>query len=87
MNQIILLDQTIEECAELIVACEKLKRNIVPDNPTPVTKEEAIESIKEEIADVQVCLGKLTRELGISLAEIDEIMTQKIGRARDRLNA
>ena len=85
MSLVMMLDQTIEECAELIMACEKLKRNIVPGNPTPVTEEEALESIKEEIADIQVCLGKLTRMLGISLSEIDEIMTQKIARAKERL--
>jgi len=85
MSLVMMLDQTIEECAELIMACEKLKRNIVPGNPTPVTEEEALESIKEEIADIQVCLGKLTRMLGISLSEIDEIMTQKIARAEERL--
>ena len=85
MSLVMMLDQTIEECAELIMACEKLKRNIVPGNPTPVTEEEALESIKEEIADIQVCLDKLTRMLGISLSEIDEIMTQKIARAEERL--
>ena len=85
MSCTIMLDQTIEERAELIVACEKLKRNITPGNPTPVTEEEALESVKEEIADIQVCLGKLTRVLGISLSEIDEIMTQKIARAEERL--
>lgn len=85
MSCTIMLDQTIEECAELIGACLKLKRNITPGNPTPVTEEEALESVKEEIADIQVCLGKLTRVLGISLSEIDEIMTQKIARAEERL--
>ena len=85
MSLVMMLDQTIEECAELIMACEKLKRNIVPGNPTPVTKDEAIASVTEEIADVTTCMIKLMDKLGISMRTINEIVLQKILRAQERM--
>lgn len=50
------LEQLTEECAELQQACLKLIRKIDDTNPTPKTKDEIIENIKEEIADVQLCI-------------------------------
>ena len=80
-----MLTQTAEECGELNVACLKLERIIRGENKTPVSEDDALDAVTEEIADVQVCVGELTRALGISLADIDEIMTRKIDRARERL--
>lgn len=85
MSLVMMLDQTIEECAELIVACEKLKRNIVPGNPTPVTKDEAIASVTEEIADVNVCMVKVMMELNISADDVVDTMRWKAMRAQERM--
>ena len=85
MSLVMMLDQTIEECAELIMACEKLKRNIVPGNPTPVTKDEAIASVTEEIADVNVCMVKVMAELNISAGDVADAMRRKIKRAQERM--
>lgn len=46
------LDQLMEECSELLVACSKRKRALQGTNPTPVTAEKAWEAVKEESQDV-----------------------------------
>ena len=46
------LDQLMEECSELLVACSKRKRALKGTNPTPVTAEEALQEIKHESQDV-----------------------------------
>ena len=46
------IDQLMEECSELLVACSKRKRALQGTNPTPVTAEEAMQGIKEESQDV-----------------------------------
>ena len=46
------IDQLMEECSELLVACSKRKRALQWTNPTPVTAEEALQEIKEESQDV-----------------------------------
>ena len=67
-----LLAQLAEECAELAKASLKLRRVITTSSsPTPVSKEDAINDIAEEIADVRLCL----KVLGY-----DEIFKDKIKR-------
>ena len=46
------LDQLMEECSELLVACSKRKRALQGTNPTPVTVEQAWREIKQESQDV-----------------------------------
>ena len=46
------IEQLMEECSELLVACSKRKRALGRTNPTPVTAEEALQEIKEESQDV-----------------------------------
>ncbi|MBR1616316.1 MAG: hypothetical protein IJ673_12700, partial [Treponema sp.] len=47
-----LLTQLAEECGELTQAALKLRRAITSRNPTPVTRQEAVEKLHEEAADV-----------------------------------
>ena len=54
-----LLEQFAEECAELAHALLKLARIRRGENPTPVTEEEAIRNVHEELADVENCLTVL----------------------------
>lgn len=54
-----ILAQLMEECAELIQAAAKMRRNLKPDNPTPISKEEALGMLAEETADVFGCLAVL----------------------------
>lgn len=51
-----LLCQLAEECAELVQAALKLRRVYTGKNPTPITDEEAISGLLEEIADVRLCI-------------------------------
>lgn len=46
------IDQMLEEIAELQIACCKRKRALKKRNPTPMTAEEALVGIKEESQDV-----------------------------------
>ena len=50
------LAQLAEEATELAQAALKYRRVITGTNPTPVSKEEALEHLREEIADVDLCL-------------------------------
>ena len=54
-----ILCQLAEECAELTQAALKLRRALTGKNPTPVTNEQAIDGLIEEIADVQLCIEML----------------------------
>lgn len=58
-----LLCQLAEECSELAQAALKLRRVLDRVNPTPVTYDEAIESLYEEAADVTGCLAVLDIEV------------------------
>ena len=63
------LEQTAEECVELAEAitsllrlahaCQKEARRLRGENPTPATEAECRAAIREEMADVSVCLGRL----------------------------
>ena len=52
VSEIDRIDQLMEECSELLVACSKRKRALQGTNPTLVTAEKAWEEIKEESQDV-----------------------------------
>lgn len=51
-----LLLQLAEECSELAQAALKLRRTMVPGNPTPVTQDKALANLREEIVDVLTVL-------------------------------
>jgi NTP pyrophosphatase (non-canonical NTP hydrolase) len=78
-----LLCQLAEEASELAQAALKLRRTIVPGNPTPVTKEEAEAAVLEEVADVLLLIGIL----GIldDSDEIFQIQTRKMERWLNRI--
>ena len=50
------LEQLVEECAELQQVCMKYIRKLDDTNPTPKTKESIIANMTEEVADVQLCI-------------------------------
>lgn len=51
-----LLAQLAEEAAELAQAALKYRRALTEDNPTPASVEEALRSLQETIADVDLCI-------------------------------
>ena len=53
------LEQLAEECAELAQVSLKYARLLRGENPTPKTEQECLESLTEEIADVELCISIL----------------------------
>lgn len=84
LSQAELLAQLAEEAAELSKAALKLRRVCDGTNPTPVTYDEALRNIKEEIADVKLLLSILG--LDSNYMEISMIQAEKLVRWIDRLN-
>ena len=70
-----------EECGELIQASLKLRRVFVSENPTPVSEEQAIENLHEEIADVMLYI----RMLDVNRVYIEDIIGKKKERWERRL--
>lgn len=58
------LEQLAEESAELSKAALKLARVIRAENPTPVSRAEAVSSLKEELGDVRLCIRVIEDALG-----------------------
>jgi NTP pyrophosphatase (non-canonical NTP hydrolase) len=74
-----LLAQLAEEAAELAKAALKLRRVEDGSNPTPVTKDTAVENLMEEITDVHLLLELL------KLEPDQELKNQKLRRWASRL--
>jgi len=78
-----LLAGLAEEASELAQAALKLRRVIDPyiSNPTPVTEDQAMERLYEEIADVKLYCSVLD----VNVRYISQVMEQKKKRWEDRL--
>ena len=59
------LETCAEECNELAKVCLKLSRKLRNEQPTPKTKEEILNELTEEIADVVACLEVLSDETNL----------------------
>lgn len=77
--------QLMEECAELIQACSKLLRVDGVGTITDVKRQEAIDLLTEEIADVEVTGTVVMRQLGIDDEEIIDNYCAKADRWCKRL--
>lgn len=80
-----IMAQLAEECAELSQASLKWRRTINPDNPTPVTENEAYEHLLEECADINLCLDALGVNNAIDLMRVEQIKRAKAERWAKRL--
>lgn len=69
--------QLIEEMAELIQAINRRRRGKTMD----------LDEIKEEIADVEICLSQVKYLLRISDKELEEIKDRKIEREMERIGS
>lgn len=78
-----LLAQLAEEAAELSQAALKLRRAMTGYNPTPVTVDDAVANLIEEVADVNSVLSFLLSDGDI--AEREEIKQRKHKRWLNRL--
>ena len=77
------LIQLAEEAAELSQAAIKYVR--VLRGETPVTKEDALKNLTEEIADVSVCTTAVNDI--VPLPEVAEIIVEKVKRWEGRTDA
>lgn len=64
-----ILEQLAEEAAELAQAALKYARILRGENPTPVTKTEALQNLIEEKADVAICLTVLGEKISMERAK------------------
>ena len=81
------LEQLAEECAELGQASLKYARLLRGENPTPKTEAECLESLTEEIADVDLCISELMMEGLVDSNKVIDIIDQKGNRWKERLEA
>jgi len=81
-----ILAQLAEEAAELAQAAIKYRRAITGTNPTPVAAEEALEKLREEIADVDLCLvmaGDVAEEIDAELPRMETKRARWIERLKE----
>jgi len=80
------LAQLAEEACELSQAALKLRRAMGTGNPTPISVEDAIANLEEEIADVQLCTAVLVyADTRINADNIERVMNEKTTRWLERL--
>lgn len=64
-----ILEQLAEEAAELAQAALKYARILRGENPTPVTKTDALQNLIEEKVDVEICLTVLAEKISMERAK------------------
>lgn len=79
------LTQCMEECAELIQACNKLLRASGKGLPTEVEPGEALTNLLEETVDVSVMMAELSYLLCFDKQIVDSVMVEKIVRTNRKL--
>ena len=80
------IDQTQEECAELIQALSKYKRTVIKKDKTcSVDELKARNMVTEEIADIEICLMQIKKLLSISDMELEGVKSVKITRTKKRM--
>lgn len=77
------LEQLAEESAELTHAALKVARIMRGTNPTPVALPTALESLREEVDDVLLCISVLEYAFGRLASE--DGMAQKLERWKRRI--
>lgn len=83
LSQEELLCQLAEEASELAQAALKLRRVYDGSNPTPVKRSEAFNNLKEEVADVLLCLETLN--MNAYNRDYSDVWNRKIERWAKRL--
>lgn len=86
MPQNELLCQLAEEASEMAHAALKLRRVYDQTNPTPVSEEDALKNMYEEIADIWLTLKALGLDEAPMIAGYQERMAAKVIRWANRLD-
>lgn len=79
------LTQCMEECAELIQACNKLLRASGKGQPTDTEPGEALTNLMEETVDVSIMMAELSYLLCFDKQIVDRVMVEKIVRTNRKL--
>lgn len=77
----------MEECAELIQAISKLKRFNPEDPHNKVSRNELIENLYEEMADVQICFNLLFEIYNLKPSDLRRMIDHKVWRMKQKLEA
>lgn len=80
-------NQLIEECAELIQAINKYKRQFLRGQPVRESSDGKTprDMVVEEIADVEVMLCQIKRLFGITELEVEDVAEWKIERTLTKM--
>lgn len=84
-SHIYFLDALQEECGELVVACNKVKRAQGIGFITDKSLKEAIGNLVEEIADVENIIMSIKKKMSIDQSLIDKLIVEKDIRCIKRL--
>ena len=79
------LELLAEECVELAHAALKLARIERGENPSPLEREECIEKVIEEMADVRICLNEFKGADWLNLDDLIDTEVSKYERMEKRL--
>ena len=79
------MEQLAEECSELAQASLKYARLLRGENPTPKTEAECLESLTEEMADVELCISLLMTADHIDFDAVMELIEVKDKRWHKRI--
>lgn len=77
----------MEECAELIQAISKLKRFNPEDPHNKVSRNELIENLYEEMADVQICFNLLFEIYNLKPSDLQRMIYHKVWRMKQKMEA
>lgn len=77
----------MEECAELIQAISKLKRYNPEDPNNKVSRNELIENLLEEMADVQTCFNLLVAIYDLKPSDLRRMIDHKVWRMKQKMEA
>lgn len=77
----------MEECAELIQAISKLKRFNPEATDNKVSRNELIENLYEEMADVQICFSLLFEIYGLKPSDMRRMIDHKVWRMKRKMEA
>lgn len=75
----------MEECAELIQAISKLKRYNPEDPNNKVSRNELIENLLEEMADVQICFNLLVAIYELKPSDLRRMIDHKVWRMKQKM--
>ena len=77
----------MEECAELIQAISKLKRFNPEDPHNKVSRNELVENLYEEMADVQICFNLLFEISDLKPSDLRRMIDHKVWHMKQKMEA